>query len=117
MSREEFQKRRFEACLNGLPRSLNSNINPAFLLPRRGFEPAIWTGGDVPTSGPVVSESLSRYQFRVTPINKDAHLRKDDIKRVRVRELNANIRTMPRPRLLTQSNLVVAVCGESHAAP
>ena len=79
-AKAEAHKRRFEACVAGLPRSLNANINPGFILPRRGFEPAVWTGGNAPTSSLVTSESTARYTFRVAPVDKTAHLRKDPIK-------------------------------------
>ena len=109
VSKEEYQKRRFQACLNALPRSLNTNINPGFMLPRRGFAPAIWTGGDAPVAGPVTSEYLSRYQFRVTPINKDMHLKKDEIKLVRNRSPPLAARPMHDP-LKTRSIPAVTVC-------
>ena len=63
------------------PRSLNANINPGFHIHRPGFSGAVWTGGDAPLVGPPISENTARYQFRVTPINKDAHLKKDAIKK------------------------------------
>ena len=107
VSKEEYQKRRFQACLNALPRSLNTNINPGFMLPRRGFAPAIWTGGDAPVAGPVTSEYLSRYQFRVTPINKDMHLKKDEIKLVR------NGSPSPRPMTLSTTENAVDSCRDS----
>ena len=107
VSKEEYQKRRFQACLNALPRSLNTNINPGFMLPRRGFAPAIWTGGDAPVAGPVTSEYLSRYQFRVTPINKDMHLKKDEIKLVR------NGSPSLRPMTLSTTENAVDSCRDS----
>jgi len=107
VSKEEYQKRRFQACLNALPRSLNTNINPGFMLPRRGFAPAIWTGGDAPVAGPVTSEYLSRYQFRVTPINKDMHLKKDEIKLVRIGSPSL------RPMTLSTTENAVDSCRDS----
>ena len=107
VSKEEYQKRRFQACLNALPRSLNTNINPGFMLPRRGFAPAIWTGGDAPVAGPVTSEYLSRYQCRVTPINKDMHLKKDEIKLVR------NGSPSLRPMTLSTTENAVDSCRDS----
>ena len=83
MSKEATERRqqRLEACMRQTERNLNANINAFFYTGEPGFPPPVWTGGAPIMHGAVTSESLARFTYRPTQVNKDAHLRKDEIKR------------------------------------
>ncbi len=57
---------RMDACLRQMPRVLNANINGGYSASERRNKK--------------LTESTEQYVFRPTPVNKDAHLRKDYIK-------------------------------------
>ena len=74
MSRDAEKDTRMRACREHMPRVLNMNLVPGYL--DRSVPPVATT---IPRPG-LSTETGQCFAYRSTPVNKDAHLKKDYMK-------------------------------------
>jgi hypothetical protein len=74
MQQSESQKRRFDACVARMPRVLNANMVPGYIdRAQATISPLVQRTG-------LVAGSHADYTYRGFAVNKDRHLKRDEIK-------------------------------------
>ena len=74
MQESEAQRRRFDACVKHMPRVLNANMVPGYIdRSQAPVNPRVYTVG-------LKAGSHADYAYRGSPVNKDKHLKRDEVK-------------------------------------